>query len=65
LKVAIYSRVLETDQQPDIQVLFDELKREKVTPVVYKPFLQELKDHISHSLPILKLFLLTLILQMK
>jgi NAD+ kinase len=47
LKVAIYSRVLETEQQPDIQVLFDELKREKVTPVVYKPFLQELKDHIS------------------
>jgi NAD+ kinase len=47
LKVAIYSRVLETEQQPDIQVLFDELKREKVTPVVYKPFLQEFKDHIS------------------
>ena len=47
MKVAIYSRVLETEQQPDIQVLFDELKREKVIPVVYKPFFQELKDHIS------------------
>jgi NAD+ kinase len=47
LKVAIYSRVLETEQQTDIQVLFDELKREKVTPVVYKPFFQEIKNHIS------------------
>jgi NAD+ kinase len=47
LKVAIYSRVLETEQQTDIQVLFDELKREKITPVVYKPFFQEIKNHIS------------------
>ncbi|MBA2328822.1 MAG: NAD kinase [Flavisolibacter sp.] len=47
MKVAIYSRVLETEQQTDIQVLFDELKREKVTPVVYKPFFQEIKNHIS------------------
>ncbi|MGI8601192.1 MAG: NAD kinase [Chitinophagaceae bacterium] len=47
MKVAIYSRVLETEQQTDIQVLFDELKREKVTPVVYNPFFQEIKNHIS------------------
>ncbi len=47
MKVAIYSRVLETEQQTDIQVLFDELKREKITPVVYKPFFQEIKNHIS------------------
>ena len=47
MKVAIYSRVLEISQQQEIQLFFDELDREKIIPVVYQPFLNEVNKHIS------------------
>jgi len=46
LKVAIYSRVLESTQQKDVQLFFDELEREQITPVVFKSFLGEMRPHI-------------------
>lgn len=47
MKAAIYSRVLDRSQQGNIQLFFDELNREGITPVVFKPFLNEIKGHIS------------------
>jgi NAD+ kinase len=39
--------VLEISQQQEIQLFFDELDREKIIPVVYQPFLNEVNKHIS------------------
>jgi NAD+ kinase len=47
LKVAIYSRVLESTQQKDVQLFFDELLNEGIVPVIFKPFYQEMKPHIN------------------
>ena len=47
MKVAIYSRVLEQDQQKDVQLLFDELEKESIIPVVFEPLFAELKKFIS------------------
>ncbi|HUR11325.1 MAG TPA: NAD kinase [Flavitalea sp.] len=49
MKVAIYSRVIDLDQQADVQHLFDELNREKITPVLFEPFFQALKSSIKFS----------------
>lgn len=47
MKVAIYSRVLDSSQQNDVQLFFDELDRASIIPVIYKAFLRQLKGHIS------------------
>jgi len=47
LKVAIYSRVLESTQQKDVQLFFDELEKEQIIPVVFRSFLDEMKQHIN------------------
>lgn len=47
MKVAIYSRVLESTQQADIQLFFDELNKEGIIPVVFEPFCRELRQYIS------------------
>jgi NAD+ kinase len=47
LKVAIYSRVLESTQQRDVQLFFDELDKEGIVPVVFQAFLDEALNHIS------------------
>src|SRR5215213_3672868 len=46
MKVAIYSRVLESTQQKDVQVFFDELHKEHIVPVVYQNFFDEIKTHL-------------------
>jgi NAD+ kinase len=47
LKVAIYSRVLDINQQKGIQLFFDELDKEGIIPVVYQPYFTEINQHIS------------------
>jgi NAD+ kinase len=47
LKVAIYSRVLDSTQQQDVQLFFDELDKEQMIPVVYEPYLKTINPHIS------------------
>lgn len=49
MKVAIYSRVLESTQQKDVQLFFDELSREEIVPVIFKAFLEEMKPYIKLS----------------
>jgi len=47
LKVAIYSRVLESVQQQYVQLFFDELDREGIIPVIYEPYCKEIGPYIS------------------
>jgi len=47
LKVAIYSRVLESTQQKDIQHFFDELEKEQITPVVFRSFFNEIRSRLN------------------
>ncbi|MFN2456990.1 MAG: NAD kinase [Chitinophagaceae bacterium] len=53
MKIAIYSRILEQNQQQDVQLLFDELHKEEIVPVVFDIFLKEIKEHISIPGPVL------------
>lgn len=47
MKVAIYSRVLDSTQQKDVQLFFDELDKEQIIPVVYEPYLKTINPYIS------------------
>src|ERR1051326_5420096 len=47
MKVAIYSRVMEEDQLQDVQLFFDELKTQKLQPVIFHSFYEQIKDRIS------------------
>ena len=49
MKVAIYSRVIDFDQQSEIQQMMDELVQENVEPVIYQPFFEKIKA--SSQLP--------------
>src|SRR6202000_1170477 len=42
MKVAIYSRVIEQEQQAGVQRLFDELVRQHLQPVIHQPFLEKM-----------------------
>lgn len=52
MKIAIYSRVIDLDQQADVQHLFDELAKENVLPVIYEPFHAVLKSCIRFPQPV-------------
>jgi NAD+ kinase len=47
LKAAIYSRLLDQAQQGNIQLFFDELASQNMIPVIFKPFLEEMRGHIT------------------
>lgn len=47
MKVAIYSRGLESAQQKDVQLFFDELDKEQIVPVVFEPFIKQINPYIS------------------
>jgi NAD+ kinase len=47
MKAAIYSRVLEEEQQNDLQLFFDELAQQKIEPVIFQPFFDQLKNSIT------------------
>lgn len=47
MKVAIYSRVLESTQFQDVQIFFEELNHEGILPVVYGPLLDQIRPHVK------------------
>lgn len=47
MKAAIYSRVLEDDQRENVQLFFDELDRQKIVPVIFESYFEQLKDKIT------------------
>jgi NAD+ kinase len=49
MKVAIYSRVMDDEQQQDIQLFFDELKKQNLQPVIYHSFFEQIKGKIDLS----------------
>lgn len=48
MKVAIYSRVIDSDQQSDLQQLFDELSRNNIRYVIYYPFFETIRSNFIH-----------------
>jgi NAD+ kinase len=46
MKAAIYSRVLEPDQQEEVQLFFDELERQRIEPVIFQPYFEQIRDII-------------------
>ena len=38
MKVAIYSRAIDYDQQAEVQQMLEELVKENIEPVIYFPF---------------------------
>ncbi len=47
MKVAIYSRVIEDDHYPDVQLFFDELNKRKIEPVVFLSFFEQIHQRIN------------------
>ncbi|MET0462832.1 MAG: NAD kinase [Chitinophagaceae bacterium] len=46
MKAAIYSRVFEQAQKEEIQLFFDELEKQKITPVIFQHFFEQIRDVI-------------------
>jgi len=46
MKAAIYSRILEADQQENVQLFFDELEKQKIEPVIFQQFFEQIKNNI-------------------
>jgi NAD+ kinase len=49
MKVAIYSRVMDWDHRLSVQQLFDELARQKLNPVIYQPYFEQIVSGIQFS----------------
>jgi NAD+ kinase len=49
MKVAIYSRVIDYDQNNKIQQLLDELAKENIQPVIYQPFYEMIQTSVRFS----------------
>lgn len=47
MKAAIYSRIMEEEQQKDLQIFFDELARQNIEPVIYQYFYDQISGHIN------------------
>ena len=46
MKAAVYSRVMEEGQQENVQVFFDELEKQKIKPVIFSQFFEQMKNSI-------------------
>jgi NAD+ kinase len=47
MKAAIYSRIMEDDQQKDVQLFFDELNKQRIEPVIFQHFFDQIKGDIN------------------
>lgn len=47
MKAAIYSRLMEEDQRKDVQLFFDELANQKIKPVIFHHFFEQIKSSIN------------------
>lgn len=46
MKAAIYSRIMEENQQANVQIFFDELEKQKIEPVIFQQFFEQIKHII-------------------
>lgn len=49
MKVAIYSRLIDSEQQSDLQQLFDELRRNNIKYIIYSPFFETIRSCFDSS----------------
>jgi|SRR5450432_715055 NAD+ kinase len=49
MKVAIYSRVMDWAHSTEVQELFNELAMQKITPVIYRPYYDQIASGIKFS----------------
>jgi NAD+ kinase len=47
MRAAIYSRVMEEEQQKEVQIFFDELAKQNIEPVIWQHFYEQIKDRIN------------------
>lgn len=47
MKVAIYSRVMDSEQQSDVQILFDELAHAGIYVVIYRPYFENIRSLVN------------------
>lgn len=47
MKAAIYSRIVDEEQQKDVQFFFDELAKQGIEPVIWQHFYQQVCDKIN------------------
>ncbi len=47
MQAAIYSRYMDDEQRKDVQSFFDELANQKIEPVIFKDFFEQIKDSIN------------------
>lgn len=47
MKVAIYSRVMDSEQQNDVQILFDELAQAGISVVIYRPYFENIRSLVN------------------
>ncbi len=47
MKAAIYSRIMEEGQQKDVQLFFDELAKQKIEPVIFQHFFEQIRPTIN------------------
>jgi NAD+ kinase len=47
MKAAIYSRAMEDEQLPDVQLFFDELAKQKIEPFIFLNFYEQIKGSIN------------------
>lgn len=46
MRIGIYTRGIELNQLQDVQMLMDELASNRITPVIYRPFYEQIRDKI-------------------
>src|SRR5258706_9621205 len=47
MMAAIYSRVMEEEQEKDVQLFFDELAKQNIEPVIFQHFYDQIKHKIN------------------
>jgi NAD+ kinase len=47
MKVAVYSRVMDENQRQDLQLFFDELKNQKLQPLIFHTYFEQIKNTIA------------------
>lgn len=46
MKTAIYGRVMEKEQQHDLQLFFDELERQQIEPVIFHDYFEQIRHSV-------------------
>jgi hypothetical protein len=49
MKAAIYSRVMDWGHSAEVQELFNELAMQKITPVIYRPYYDQIVSGIKFT----------------